>query len=271
MKTCTNSKKNIAGFTLVELLVVIAIIALLMAVLLPALNRARAQGKRIVCLNNLKQLVTAWMVYADNSDSKLVNGGQAMMNTNPKVTEQYWCTWQPNPVVQTADYDWNFALSYADRVEKMKQGALYKYAQNVKIYRCPEAAKDIHRTYIMPTSMNAWWEGGGASGYPQNKVAKRLGQIKKSKERVVFFEEKKISADAFQLPINFPTTGLCDWVDIIHGNAGNFGFADGHAEYHRYDCPSTIAWASTGVVPTASDLCFLNKDYKWLRNATWGE
>jgi prepilin-type N-terminal cleavage/methylation domain-containing protein/prepilin-type processing-associated H-X9-DG protein len=270
MKTCTNSKKNIAGFTLVELLVVIAIIALLMAVLLPALNRARSQGKRIVCLNNLKQLVTAWMVYADNSDSKLVNGGQAMMNANPKVTEQYWCTWQPNPVIQTADYDWNFALSYADRVEKMKQGALYKYAQNVKLYRCPEAAKDIHRTYIMPTSMNAWWEGGGAAGYPQNKVAKRLGQIKKSKEKVVFFEEKKISADAFQFPDDM-TIGLCDILDIMHGDGGNFGFADGHADYHKWECSATIRWCKGEIDNTAvaADTCFRTKDRLWIRNAIW--
>ena len=53
------------GFTLIELLVVIAIIALLMAILLPALKAAREQGKRAVCLNNLRQLTLAWIMYAD--------------------------------------------------------------------------------------------------------------------------------------------------------------------------------------------------------------
>ena len=53
------------AFTLIELLVVIAIIALLMAVLMPALSRAREQGKRAVCLNNVKQLTFAWIMYAD--------------------------------------------------------------------------------------------------------------------------------------------------------------------------------------------------------------
>ena len=62
------------GFTLVELLVVISIIALLMAILLPALNKAREQGKRIVCLSNLKQLTLAWMNYASTYNDKLVNG-----------------------------------------------------------------------------------------------------------------------------------------------------------------------------------------------------
>ena len=59
------------GFTLIELLVVIAIIALLMSILMPALNRAREQGKRIACLNNLKQLAMGWILYADDNDDKV--------------------------------------------------------------------------------------------------------------------------------------------------------------------------------------------------------
>ncbi|HEC02951.1 MAG TPA: type II secretion system protein [Phycisphaerales bacterium] len=62
------------GFTLIELLVVIAIIALLMAMLMPALNRAREQGRRAVCLNHLKTLTLGWMMYADENDERLVNG-----------------------------------------------------------------------------------------------------------------------------------------------------------------------------------------------------
>ena len=62
------------GFTLIELLVVIAIIAVLMAILIPTLNRAREQGKRATCLSNLKQLQLAWVMYADDFDGKIVNG-----------------------------------------------------------------------------------------------------------------------------------------------------------------------------------------------------
>jgi len=66
------SKRFLTGFTLIELLVVIAIIALLMALLLPALERAREQAKRIICLNNLRQLTFAWIQCAEDNDSKIV-------------------------------------------------------------------------------------------------------------------------------------------------------------------------------------------------------
>ncbi|MHC4070527.1 MAG: type II secretion system protein [Planctomycetota bacterium] len=59
--------KKPKAFTLIELLVVIAVIAVLMALLLPSLKAAREQGKRAVCLNNLKQLSVAWMLYSDNA------------------------------------------------------------------------------------------------------------------------------------------------------------------------------------------------------------
>jgi prepilin-type processing-associated H-X9-DG protein len=63
----------------------------------------------------------------------------------------------------------------------------------------------------------------------------------------------------------------------MHGDGGNFGFSDGHAEYHKYECATTIAWAGGGPAPTSSDTCFLGLvagkqgDYKWLKNAVWGE
>ena len=62
---------SLRGFTLIELLVVIAIIAVLMAILMPALNRARLQGKRAACMGNLKQLTLAWIMYSDENDDKI--------------------------------------------------------------------------------------------------------------------------------------------------------------------------------------------------------
>ena len=77
---CHRRKRGPAGFTLVELLVVIAIIALLMAILLPALNKARELGKRTVCFGNVRQLILAWTMYADENDDKIVNGAAGFSN-----------------------------------------------------------------------------------------------------------------------------------------------------------------------------------------------
>jgi prepilin-type N-terminal cleavage/methylation domain-containing protein/prepilin-type processing-associated H-X9-DG protein len=284
MKTRTNSKKKTMGFTLVELLVVIAIIAMLMAVLLPALNKARTQAKRIVCLNGLKQLVTAWMTYADNFDSKIVNGGQAPMPTGAAIAraEPLWCTSYNTPA--DPGYDWNWQpdiyyagiLTYQQREEKLKKGALYRYCQNLKSYKCPEGEKDMHRTYIMPPSMNAQWTPTGSPTpvYPTAVVAKRTSQIKSSKDRVVFFEERKITPDAFQFYYNPGATNPVwredDYPNIMHGDGANFGYADGHAGYRKWESRKLIdkiraEWPLP--VPTYAET---KEDFKWMHNAIWG-
>ena len=70
------------AFTLIELLVVIAIIAILMAILMPALNRAREQGKRAACLSNVKQMTLAWILYADDNDGKMASGNTSLGGHN---------------------------------------------------------------------------------------------------------------------------------------------------------------------------------------------
>src|SRR5512139_270559 len=82
------------AFTLIELLVVIAIIAILMAILIPTLHRAREQGQRAACLSNLKQLTAAWIMYADENDNKIVAGstGRGGENNVP-AKEDGWVHW----------------------------------------------------------------------------------------------------------------------------------------------------------------------------------
>jgi len=90
------------GFTLIELLVVIAIIAVLMAILMPALNRVREQGKRSTCLSNLKQLTLAWIMYADENDDNLVNGDTGEYSIHQNETPWVLADWRSGMTGSTA-------------------------------------------------------------------------------------------------------------------------------------------------------------------------
>src|SRR5512139_1144549 len=111
------------AFTLIELLVVIAIIAILMAVLMPALKRAREGGKRSACLSNLKQLVLAWNMYADENDDRLVNGATGFSYSNqPWGDHSKEKSWIDGFHPPASDYD----LQKQD----IRRGALFPYLRN---------------------------------------------------------------------------------------------------------------------------------------------
>ena len=290
MKSSIKSEKRIFGFTLIELLVVIAIIALLMGILLPAMTRVRRQGKRAACLAHTRQLQIAWQSYAETYEGKIVNGGQApwppLGGLSYQKFERFWCSGFPTTAINGYDWNWNPNISYGglahltyqERVEKLREGALYPYLKDEKIYRCTEARRDFHRTFSIVESMNSKWPGLDQYFGGEGQQITNLVQIKKAQERIVFVEEGQPSSDGFMVIHDASRWVWIDKPQAPHVKGANFSFVDGHAGFRKWEDKRSLLWASVDWTDAGSDLAALdgvsqtnNKDLVWMIIATWGD
>lgn len=241
------------GFTLIELLVVIAIIALLMAILMPALRRATEAGKRAACLSNLKQLMLAWSMYADANEDKIVNGAPTLGNMSSAST-----TYVPHGVPTTCppgstvchinELPWVghcVSTGYANgdllkeelQIAGIKEGALWPYLKDIGLYKCPTGYRGEMITYSIVDSMNGC---EGRSPASQARTYKVKMQIRTPGDRLVFIDEGFMTYDSYAV---FYDTNPDTWWDsptVRHGNGTNFGFADGHSEHRTWRGMGTV-------------------------------
>jgi len=221
------------AFTLIELLVVISVIAILMAILMPALKRAREGGQRAACMANLKQLTLAWNMYADENDDRLVNGATGYSNRDTTWgshgSELAWInTHDPTNI----DYD--------SQVQGIKTGALWPYLRNEDIYRCPTGRRGQALTYSIMFSMNAVChpEVQGVKG----AHVKKRSEIKPAPSlRLVLIDEGFMTADAYA--VNYSTERWWDNPPARHGDGATLSFADGHVEHWKWTGTDTITRA----------------------------
>jgi prepilin-type N-terminal cleavage/methylation domain-containing protein len=240
------------GFTLIELLVVIAIIAVLMAILIPTLNRAREQGKRAACLSNLKQLQLAWVMYADDFDGKIVNGSAS------------WDAGGENPWAWIPPRH----LSSTEAQEIFERGALYDYCSPPKIFKCPTGVPGEWATYAIVDAMNGHAWGGGL---PKGVYIKEQSEIRQPGRRIVFIDEGRLSFGSWT--VYYDEERWWDPVPIRHGMGTTFSFADNHAEYRKWTDRRTIEMArvsvktGTGSTEEHPD----NEDLHWVQRGVWGK
>jgi prepilin-type N-terminal cleavage/methylation domain-containing protein/prepilin-type processing-associated H-X9-DG protein len=220
------------AFTLIELLVVISIIAILMAVLMPALKRAREGGKRAACLSNLKQLTLAWNMYADENDDRLVNGATGYSDS----TGGDWAT-------HAGELAWIDTLDNTNwdaQIAGIKRGALWPYLRNEDIYRCPTGRRGQALTYSIMFSMNAvcHTEVHGVVG----AHVKKRSEIRPAPVlRLVFIDEGFMTADAYA--VNYSTERWWDNPPARHGDGATLSFADGHVDHWKWVGVDTIQHA----------------------------
>ena len=250
---------------MIELLVVIAIIAVLMAILMPTLNRAREQGKRAACLSNLKQLMLAWGMYADDNDEKIV-----MASTR----EQHETTWggtQSKPYKCWVYYIDPAVYSEEERLQAIRAGGLYKYIKNEKLYKCPTGIRGEVVTYAIPDVLNGHRISDIST---RGLVIKKRVDISRPSERIVFLDEGELSPSSWTIWYSEPR--WWDKPSSRHGVGTNFAFADYHAEYYKWRDPRTMDIARmtrSEYVPSKGTLSHQpdNADLRWIQRRVFGK
>jgi prepilin-type N-terminal cleavage/methylation domain-containing protein/prepilin-type processing-associated H-X9-DG protein len=266
------------AFTLIELLVVIAIIAILAALLLPALGRAKLKAQAVQCMNNNRQLMLAWRMYAEDNGDQLPYA-YAAFGTPTAPYAWVPCGGGLDLALATPTQQGNWDVD-----NTIKKSPLWSYCGNsVGIWHCPAdrstgqnpAGQKVPRPRSM--SMNIWVGGRGDTTDPSGGWGPTWKVFRKQIEMIrpgpsntfVFLEEREDSInDGFFVVLmdgypDISKTEMVDWPASYHGQACAFAFADGHAEIHKWQDSRTYPPLTTAL-PTASQPN--SKDVYWMQD-----
>ncbi|MCF7975724.1 MAG: type II secretion system GspH family protein [Phycisphaerae bacterium] len=232
------------AFTLIELLVVIAIIAVLMGILMPALNIARGQARGIACQSNQRSLAQAYTMYADQNNGRICGGLAGYANPVPP-----WVMppldYNGKTIIQMTTGD----VTLEQRFNGLREGAIFPYLKEVKAYHCPgdnrssqgtslgnSLAYAIYRSYSLTDYM-----AGTESTDPKNFYA-----FKNPANKMLFVEEIYDGASgnfnhgawSYEPHMN----RLWDPLGVFHSKASTFSFMDGHVSRQKWMDPRTIVY-----------------------------
>lgn len=249
MNRLKNSRTR--AFTLIELLVVIAIIAILAAMLLPALTKAKCKALRIQCISNNKQLILGWHMYSGDFNDKCANNF-TIPGTRNAINSRKFDNWVNNIM------DWGTDENITN-ISYVKNGVIAPYTSGaVGIYKCPSdnylsAAQRARgwKERLRSDAMNALFGYSGTDGYDNSRTGRawadqnyrqylRQSDVVRPAETWVTVDEHPDSVnDAFFI-VSRTASAWGDLPSSLHCGGCGFSFADGHAEVHQWKSRTSI-------------------------------